>query len=318
MDHKSFRFEVKEINDQGQFTGYASVFGNEDLDGDIVVKGAFKRTIDHNKGVVPILWQHDQKEPIGINTYMVEDDHGLLVTGQLAVDTELGSRARSLLKLGAIKGLSIGYQVVQSAKGDKGVRLLKELRLFEYSVVTFPANPAAQVDAIKGAPMEHDFNAVLAQQQAERDLHHKRWHIEAAKDDAMDGIMSDESMSKEDKIKSADKCYDGYKSAMLDWHGQMIDAAPKANGDEKKAAKNPDLEKSRKLHMKAFDLTHQAMAMHHKAIDVSARTSYHEDTAAHDKTPPNPEGKKLEKIEGDPEELHSLTAALRETRLRIA
>lgn len=318
IDRKSFRFELKDLAEDGTFTGYASTFGNVDLDGDIVVKGAFARTINSSKGVIPILWQHDQHEPIGVNEEMREDEHGLYVKGRLAIDTELGARTRSLLKMGALKGLSIGYQVIQQAKGDNGARLLKELKLFEYSVVTFPANTDAQVEQIKkqGDSMAHDFNAILAQQQAERDLHEKRWHIERAKDEVLDGVMSDKSLDKPAKIKAMDGAYDGYKAAMLDWHGKMIDAAPDEDEGatpEQKAARKPMAE-AMKCHMKAFDLTHQAMAEHHKGIDLARRESYAQGYSNDDKNPPVDPGKK----NSDPEELHSLTDELRRMRTRIS
>src|SRR4029077_2300361 len=94
---KHVKLAVKSVEDDGTFEGYCSVFGNVDSDGEVIDKGAFKRTIDHQKGVVPILWQHERKEPVGWNAEAEEDDHGLKIKGRLMIDTEDGRRARSFL-----------------------------------------------------------------------------------------------------------------------------------------------------------------------------------------------------------------------------
>ena len=100
MIQKNYRLEIKSAADDGSFDGYASVFGNVDFDGDVIDKGAFKRTIDHSKGVVPILWQHDRTQPVGWNASAEEDGFGLKVSGRLMVDTEIGRTALSFLKTG--------------------------------------------------------------------------------------------------------------------------------------------------------------------------------------------------------------------------
>ncbi|MBI5192768.1 MAG: HK97 family phage prohead protease [Nitrospirae bacterium] len=148
MNRKSFRLELKQIGDTGEFTGYAAVFGNEDFHGDVIEQGAFKRTIDHSGGKIPILWQHSSYEPIGIGLEMQEDATGLQVKAALNLDTIRGREAYSLLKQGALKGLSIGYDVVKDS-WDNGKRILKELKLWEYSLVTFPANPMALISNVK-------------------------------------------------------------------------------------------------------------------------------------------------------------------------
>lgn len=152
---KSFRFQVKEVQPDGTFEGYASVFGNVDSDGEVVDKGAFKRTLDHNKGVVPVLWQHDRTRPVGWNTEATEDGHGLKVKGKLLVETEAGRYALAFLKegleVGGKPGLSIGFVVPKDGAYYKdGVRHFREVALKEYSVVTFQANDDAVVTGAKG------------------------------------------------------------------------------------------------------------------------------------------------------------------------
>ena len=147
MDTKSFRFSVKDIDDQGLFEGYAAVFGNVDRTGDVIEPGAFRKTLQENPEL-PILWQHNPAEPIGLTVAAVEDNRGLRVKGQLNLETTRGREAYALMKQGVLRGLSIGYDTVKEA-WDGTTRKIKEIRLWEWSLVTFPANPLAQVESIK-------------------------------------------------------------------------------------------------------------------------------------------------------------------------
>ena len=138
---------------KGMFEGYASVFGNKDLGNDVVVNGAFRKSL-RAKGArkIKMLFQHDTKEPIGVYTQIKEDGNGLYVKGQLAMNTQKGREVYELMKMGAIDGLSVGYRV--DAKGyhydERGKRrMLKEVDLMEISAVTFTMNPKARISAVK-------------------------------------------------------------------------------------------------------------------------------------------------------------------------
>jgi hypothetical protein len=134
-------------DDEGRFSGYAAVFGNVDQGNDVIEAGAFTKTLQDNPEV-PILWAHDTDQPIGVSTSMVEDGKGLRVEGQLAMEVQRAREVHALMKLGAIKGLSIGYKTVKrSFKG--AVRHLQELKLGEFSPVVFPMNELAGVDGVK-------------------------------------------------------------------------------------------------------------------------------------------------------------------------
>ena len=154
-EQKIFSLKLNELTESGQFTGYASTFGNVDLGNDIVDAGAFKKTIKESKGKIPILDHHDPERQIGWNIDAVEDERGLLVTGKLNLDVQRARERHSLMKqaqeIGAETGLSIGYQTIKSEpdKETPSVRRLKELRLLEYSVVVFPMNPAAGIETVK-------------------------------------------------------------------------------------------------------------------------------------------------------------------------
>jgi hypothetical protein len=96
---------------------------------------------------VPLLWQHRTDEPIGTLT-LIDGPNALQVQGQLLLDLPMAQKAHTLLKNKIIKGMSIGYDTLQD-KVENGVRYLKELRLWEGSLVTFPMNEAAVVTSVK-------------------------------------------------------------------------------------------------------------------------------------------------------------------------
>lgn len=146
-------FEVKEVGDDGTFTGYGSVFGNVDSYGEIITPGAFNDSLAalKSKGRAPaMLWQHRGGELIGVYTRVAEDGHGLLVSGKLALKVARGAEAHELLKMGALSGLSIGF-ITREDSYDKltGIRTIKKVDLWEVSLVTFPANDEARVSAVK-------------------------------------------------------------------------------------------------------------------------------------------------------------------------
>jgi Escherichia/Staphylococcus phage prohead protease len=151
MKFKDIKLQIKDVTDSGQFEGYAAAFNNEDLGGDVITPGAFSKTMSENTKV-PILWGHNTREVIGVNQQMSEDAKGLKVTGQLALDVQRARETHSLMKMGAVKGLSIGYDpiVVDYSRMEKdNVRILREVKLWEYSVTPFPMNPEATVTAVK-------------------------------------------------------------------------------------------------------------------------------------------------------------------------
>jgi HK97 family phage prohead protease len=155
--HIDFVFEVKSIDENGVFTGYASIFDVVDSQKDVVLKGAFQRSL-RERGVraVKMLWQHRLEQPIGYYTQMKEDSVGLYVEGRLQLDIKQAQEAYELLKSGAISGLSIGYSV-QDSDSDytSGVRYIKDVDLWEVSLVTFPANEHASVLDVKGGAPEN-------------------------------------------------------------------------------------------------------------------------------------------------------------------
>lgn len=156
LEHKFVALgDTREVPGGIAIEGYASFFGEVDRGGDVVVRGAYAKSLAALKaagGQVKMLWQHDPAQPIGVWDEVCEDARGLHVKGWLLTDIARGREAARLIEAGALDGLSIGYRTVTAVKDDRGRRLLKELELWEVSLVTFPMLPSARVGAKGEAP----------------------------------------------------------------------------------------------------------------------------------------------------------------------
>lgn len=143
---------LDEVEADGTFSGYASLFGTVDLGKDMMLRGAFARSLRERGATgIRMLYQHDPGEPIGVWTELREDAHGLFVRGQLARDVGRAREVLALMRAGALDGLSIGFRTVK-ARNDaaSGVRQIAEADLWEISIVTFPMLPGARVQTVKG------------------------------------------------------------------------------------------------------------------------------------------------------------------------
>ena len=159
-EYLDFRSDIKayhdedEEEDKGTFEGYGSIFNNKDLGNDVVMRGAFAKSLRRTgpKGV-KMLYQHKTDMPIGVFESIKEDEDGLKVKGKLALGTQAGREAYELMKMGALDGLSIGFRVApkgQEYDNRRKRRHIKEVELMEISLVTFPMNPKARVRSVKG------------------------------------------------------------------------------------------------------------------------------------------------------------------------
>lgn len=156
MRTKYVDFKVKSADlEEGVISGYASVFGNVDSYGDIVVKGAFsgflKRAAESGK-VVPVFYGHNMEDPkanIGGTIELREDGHGLFFKAQLDLSgNTYGRVVYEQLKDGRLDSLSFGYSVLDAKMTDTGYEL-RELELYEISVVPIPANREALITEVK-------------------------------------------------------------------------------------------------------------------------------------------------------------------------
>lgn len=156
---------------EGRFSGYASVFGGVDAYGDTIVKGAFESTLKNN-GKPKMFFNHEWGMPIGKWIVAKEDDHGLLVEGELTLANSLGADVHAALKHGTLDGLSVGGYI---KKGDydeteNGRVIRKWSQLAEISPCCFPADGAARIDltSVKSGAM--DLTEAIADIESIRDL----------------------------------------------------------------------------------------------------------------------------------------------------
>jgi hypothetical protein len=138
----------------GTVEGYASLFGAIDQARDMVMPGAFRDTLAR-RGIrrIPMLFQHDPAEPIGVWLELAEDARGLFARGRLIPEVQRSREVLALVKAGAIDGLSIGFKTVSGRIDPQTrVRRITRLELWEISIVTFPLLAGARVRAVKEAP----------------------------------------------------------------------------------------------------------------------------------------------------------------------
>ncbi|MGE4043328.1 MAG: HK97 family phage prohead protease [Acetobacteraceae bacterium] len=151
---KAFRIAEMQVKaaDDGSHTisGYGSTFGGEpDSYGDIVSAGAFAASLKER--MPKMLYQHRSDQLAGVWTKAYEDTKGLYLEGKF-LTTPIGNQAYEECKAGALDSMSIGYSTIQSAwNDDTNIRTLIELKLWEVSLVTFPANENAIITNVKEA-----------------------------------------------------------------------------------------------------------------------------------------------------------------------
>jgi len=166
LETKAFHFKMEDMMEDGTFTGYASTFDMDSM-GDTILPGAFKRTLNSwsAKGrPISVLWQHKADEPIGVTMNAMEDERGLRVQGRLLMGLQRAKEAYEAAKAGILGGLSIGFSIPRdgATRMDDGTREIREVKLYEYSFVTFPANESAVFTGVKHATEElADIKALL-------------------------------------------------------------------------------------------------------------------------------------------------------------
>jgi HK97 family phage prohead protease len=156
------------IEADGTVAGYASLFGVVDQARDMMLPGAFADTLK-SRGLrrIPMLFQHDPAEPIGIWDELREDFRGLFARGRLIPDVMRAKEVLALVRAGAIDGLSIGFKTTKARVDPRTrVRKLHHVELWEISIVTFPLLDGARLHAVKDAALPP--KPSLARSRAER------------------------------------------------------------------------------------------------------------------------------------------------------
>jgi Escherichia/Staphylococcus phage prohead protease len=215
------RLEIKEISAEGSFEGMLSPYENVDGGGDVVLPGAYTKTLKDQGPTRPLLWQHKTDQPIGSLT-LEDRPEGLWCKGQLLMALADAQKAYLLIKSGIVKGLSIGFESIKDSI-DAGVRQLKEIKLYEGSIVTFPMNEMALITAVKGRTgTKDDFNEELSDIQLEDAGYQMRSALMCALSSALwSGATRDEVLSmSETVIQQFSDAYMAYLPAFLDMLAQ--------------------------------------------------------------------------------------------------
>jgi HK97 family phage prohead protease len=178
LEFKDCELELKVASGDGPgiLEGYAAVFGNVDRDNEVIVPGAFARSLEDFKTSGFLCNGHNWKEELGTIVDAKEDDQGLFVVAEF-FSTPDAQQVRSRLAekqaRGRRQGMSIGYRV-KSADKRNGVRYLQEIDVMEASVVTVPANPQARVSAIKESDPELEARRIAMRRLQMQQLARKR------------------------------------------------------------------------------------------------------------------------------------------------
>lgn len=149
-EYKQMQFKMGEYNEEeGIFSGYGAVFENIDSGGDIIEPGAFTKTLAEGWERVKILALHnDCWLPVGRPLELREDTNGLFLNARVS-DTSMGKDIKILLKDGVLNELSIGYDPIVFDYDSNGIRHLREVKLWEVSIVTWAMNPEATITGYK-------------------------------------------------------------------------------------------------------------------------------------------------------------------------
>lgn len=173
LQFKTNTFELKEAPKEDDkcfyIQGYASTFGNKDRADDVIKKGAFLESIKEFKP--KFLWQHKHDMPIGIIEKIYEDEIGLFIKVKLPKDDKFVSgQIIPQMRIGSVSDFSIGFNVKEfemNGEDEDYVRVITQVKLWEVSLVTIPANPSANVTSFKSASMS-DLNKIKTVKDAER------------------------------------------------------------------------------------------------------------------------------------------------------
>jgi HK97 family phage prohead protease len=245
MKTKRMRLEIKEISETGSFEGLLSPYGNRDMGRDVVEAGAYTKTLKDRGNVVPMLWQHDETEPIGSLTLEDRAD-GLYCKGQLLMELPEAKKAYALIKARIVKGLSIGFEAVKDAVVN-GVRHLKEIKLYEGSIVTFPMNEMALITSVKGLrQIKGDFNEELTENQ----LQDAGYQMCCALSQALCSVIWSEA-TREEMLSASETIIQQFSDAYMAYLPQYLDMLAELYGMDTKAWKRQREAKAGRRHSAA-------------------------------------------------------------------
>jgi uncharacterized protein len=212
------QFEIKEISEAGEFEGVLSPYGNVDSTGDVVEPGSYAKTLKEGGSTRPLLWQHKTDTPIG---EIVLDDRkdGLWAKGKLLMELPEAQKAYLLIKARIVKGLSIGFTTIKDTV-ESGIRHLHEIKLYEGSIVTFPANSLALITSVKGnREAKGDFNEEFEDLQTMNGF----WDMQSALNNALYSLVWAD-LTRDEKVSACETILQQFADAFSAFFPTYIDA----------------------------------------------------------------------------------------------
>lgn len=269
------KMAIKSIAPDGTFEGALAVYNNVDLGGDVIEPGAFTKTIQDNGNEVVLLWQHKTDTPIGKLT-LTDTPQSLNVKGQLLMEVPAARNAYLLIKARVVKGLSIGFDAVKETIVDN-VRRLKEVRLWEGSIVTFPMNEQAMITSVKSwrerqqerkelKEAKADFNTELADIQ----LQDAMYQMYQALRYSLMSIPFSSEMNSDEKIAASKTSLDQFAAAYMEFLPAFLEMLDREYGDMTYYGREPDETKDKKSGRKISNATKQQIvnaSSHLKSAD---------------------------------------------------
>lgn len=274
MQTKDFKLELKSVNDDGTFDGFLSVYDVVDLGNDTADKGCFTKTIQENRGLLPLCHNHDVDKDMGL-LHLGDSDHGLSVRGEMFIEESALARERHAMAkryhaAGRPVGLSIGYKAIKSVM-EKGIRHLKEVRLYEGSMTLWPMLPVAQITSIK-AEGKSDFLTELDEAQTRA----MRYMMLDALSCSLCDALYELTMSAEDKIQASSDSIDQFKSAYMEFLPKLLTLMGEMQAMEMASAKAYDIKAGRMLSAMNRTMIQEAITKLQALLDAADGTSTEE------------------------------------------
>lgn len=210
-------FQLRELREDGYFSGYLTVWGEVDSYNSVFTKGSFKKTIQERGDKVKVLYNHDVL--IGRALNIVEDDYGVFAEGQLNLQVQQSVDVLSFMRDGTLEGLSFMFKAIKQ-KVEKGVLTIREVKLFEFGPVDFPSGEKSIITEVREMSEDTNRGTTFAESLTEEELYAKDGVLKYALFNTLSDIWWTEGTQKERVVmfKSAiDDFKAGYVAYAKEW-----------------------------------------------------------------------------------------------------
>lgn len=203
--------ELRAIEEDGTFEGYLTVWGTVDDYNSTFTRGSFKKTIQERGSKIKVMFDHEHL--IGSSIELREDDHGVYGKGKLNLSVEKAKEAYEFMKDGTLEGLSFGFRTIKEGFAN-GVRQIKEVQLYEYGPVTFPANEDALITDVRSQDFNESFDL--------EKLYEESYSLKSALQETLSDIWWSGETTSDNVIGKLDKALADHHAAYLDFANRWV------------------------------------------------------------------------------------------------